>query len=129
MSTRSSFGLAPRGKTQADWMRVPPVFIVGCARSGTTLLRLMLTAHPNISISSEGAYIYTLWPKFSSYGDLSDRTKLKALYQDLQPSLESEEFLSPPSFEQFACWVAQFGADLHSIITFYGTWEATVLGK
>src|SRR5512143_2987395 len=56
---------------KADWINVPPVFIVGCARSGTTLLRLMLSAHPRISISSEGAYIYHLRSKLSTYGDLS----------------------------------------------------------
>src|SRR4030095_14872068 len=47
-------------KGREDWIDVPPVFIVGSARSGTTLLRLMLSAHPNISIASEGAYIYRL---------------------------------------------------------------------
>src|SRR5438034_9658853 len=31
----------------------PPIFIVGLARSGTTLLRLMLSAHPRIYICRE----------------------------------------------------------------------------
>ena len=124
-----SFEFRKPGKTRADWMSVPPVFIVGCPRSGTTLLRLMLMAHPNISISSEGAYVYTLWPEFAAYGDLSDPSNLRALYQALQPALESEKLLSPPTFDEFLEWVTEFGASLRSIITFYGTWEARVLGK
>lgn len=121
--------LNQNAKAEADWMSVPPVFIVGCGRSGTTLLRLMLTAHPTISISSEGAYVGALRRKHSSRGDLSNPVNLRALYQDLQPEIEYEKFLNAPDFEQFTEWVTQFGASVRSIITFYGTWEARVLGK
>jgi Sulfotransferase family/HEAT repeats len=41
-----------------------PVFVVGAARSGTTLLRLLLTAHPNISIPPEGDFLLDLAPQF-----------------------------------------------------------------
>ena len=35
----------------------PPFFIVGSARSGTTLLRLMLNAHPEIAVPPESRFI------------------------------------------------------------------------
>ncbi|HEX2052651.1 MAG TPA: sulfotransferase [Actinomycetota bacterium] len=35
----------------------PPIFIVGCQRSGTTLLRLMLDSHPNISCGPETRFL------------------------------------------------------------------------
>ena len=38
-------------------MRTPPVFVVGCSRSGTTLLRLMLDAHPDLSIPPESHFL------------------------------------------------------------------------
>ena len=38
-------------------------------------------------------------------------------------------FLSPPAFEHLLDWVRHWGANERSIITFYGTWEARVLGK
>jgi sulfotransferase family protein len=118
-----------RQTIRGDWVDIPPVFIVGCARSGTTLLRLMLSAHSRISISSEGAYIYRLRSRLASYGDVSDPHHLKALHQDLLPLLEAEKFLSVPSFDQLLDWVEQFGPDVRSIITFYGTWQARIEGK
>ena len=38
-----------------------PFFIVGSARSGTTLLRLMLNAHPEIAVPPESRFIVELW--------------------------------------------------------------------
>ena len=38
----------------------PPIFIFGCVRSGTTLLRSMLNAHPNISCPRETAFFILL---------------------------------------------------------------------
>ena len=35
----------------------PYVFIVGCARSGTTLLRRIVDAHPDIAITRETHWI------------------------------------------------------------------------
>jgi hypothetical protein len=46
--------------------RSEPFFIVGCGRSGTTMLRLMLNAHPDVAIPAESQFIPTLvatWPR------------------------------------------------------------------
>lgn len=37
-----------------------PVFVLGCSRSGTTLLRLILDAHPNIACPPESKFIVQL---------------------------------------------------------------------
>jgi hypothetical protein len=39
----------------------PPFFIVGSARSGTTLLRLILNAHPRVTVPPESRFITELW--------------------------------------------------------------------
>jgi hypothetical protein len=53
-----------------------PIFIVGCQRSGTTLLRLILDAHPNISCGPETRFLADLanitadrnWQRMRLYG-------------------------------------------------------------
>ncbi len=49
-----------------------PIFIVGHPRSGTTLLRLILNAHPRIVIPPEGHLVSFLRRCESKYGALSD---------------------------------------------------------
>jgi hypothetical protein len=74
--------------TWKNWIDVPPVFIVGHGRSGTTLLRMMLTAHPNLFISSEEAYVCPLRCTISSCGDLRDIKNLDKFRIDLLPSAD-----------------------------------------
>ena len=38
-----------------------PVFLVGCPRSGTTLLQRMLDAHPEVAVAPETFFIRNLW--------------------------------------------------------------------
>src|ERR687891_146613 len=38
-----------------------PFFIIGSARSGTTLLRLMLNAHREVAVPPESRFITELW--------------------------------------------------------------------
>jgi hypothetical protein len=61
-----------RGTTRAEHS---PIFIVGCQRSGTTLLRLILDAHPAISVGPETRFLADLakvtgdeWPRLEPYG-------------------------------------------------------------
>jgi hypothetical protein len=51
----------PRNKSSEDLESgVAAPFIVGAARSGTTLLRLMLDAHPDVAIPAETGFFITL---------------------------------------------------------------------
>jgi hypothetical protein len=52
-----------------------PIFVVGCQRSGTTLLRLMLDSHPNISCGPETRFLADFakvtddgWDRIGLYG-------------------------------------------------------------
>ena len=42
----------------------PPLFVVGCGRSGSTLLRLMLDAHPDLAVPGESHFIPDLRRRF-----------------------------------------------------------------
>jgi hypothetical protein len=51
-----------------------PIFVVGCPRSGTTLLRLMLASHSHIGIPPEGTFISDLYAEFGGIKTISDKT-------------------------------------------------------
>jgi hypothetical protein len=56
-----------------------PIFVLGCPRSGTTLLRLMLRAHPRIAIPPETRLLLDAYEHRGAYGDLrrpANRTAL-----------------------------------------------------
>ena len=48
----------PRMKVSVSERDVPPLFIVGCGRSGTTLLRMIFNNHPDLAIPDESHFIY-----------------------------------------------------------------------
>lgn len=50
--------------------RFAPVFIVGCPRSGTTLLQNLLSAHPDVAIAPETHFIRRFWSRRTRNGDL-----------------------------------------------------------
>src|SRR3954466_16294700 len=49
-----------------------PIFIVGCPRSGTTMLQLMVHAHPRIAIPPETRFLMAAYDALRSFGDLAD---------------------------------------------------------
>ena len=59
-----------------------PIFLVSSPRSGSTLLRLILDAHPNIAIPPPGYLFHFLYPYMYSYGDLSDDGNFRELAED-----------------------------------------------
>ncbi len=58
-----------------------PVFLVGCPRSGTTLLQQLLDAHPDIAIAPETHFIRNFWLKRKDYGDLTNDANYQALLE------------------------------------------------
>ena len=70
-------------------MNKEPFFIVGVGRSGTTMLRLMLTSHPSIAVPYESHFLTRYYEKLDSYGALEQRENLETLLRDIL----SEELL------------------------------------
>lgn len=56
-----------------------PVFVVGCPRSGTTLLSLMIHCHPRLAMPPESRFLLTTWRRRAEFGDLRTRRQRLAL--------------------------------------------------
>ncbi|MQA27043.1 MAG: sulfotransferase [Micromonosporaceae bacterium] len=56
-----------------------PIFVVGFPRSGTTMLQLMLHAHPRIAIPPESRFVISGYQQRRQFGDLRDPARRRAL--------------------------------------------------
>jgi len=61
----------------------PPFFIVGCPRSGTTLLQVLLDQHPDIAIPPESFFFERFAPVLSAYGNLTEPAERLRLAHDV----------------------------------------------
>lgn len=89
---------------------MPPVFMMGCERSGTTLLSRVLDSHSRLSIYFESYYYSIFMKELPYYGSLrrpsnldvflKDFLALTRMQGDFTPSLEElKENLAGPTFE------------------------------
>ena len=60
-----------------------PFFIVGAHRSGTTMLRLMLNAHPRLAVPFESDFIRLFYYRLAEYGDLHQDENFDRLFADV----------------------------------------------
>lgn len=56
-----------------------PIFVVGCPRSGTTLLSTMLHAHPRIAMPPETRFLIPMYRERARFGDLTVRANHRRL--------------------------------------------------
>ncbi|MEU4542546.1 sulfotransferase family protein [Nonomuraea dietziae] len=59
-----------------------PVFVIGCPRSGTTMLQLMLSSHPRLAVPPETRFLVPVYYKRRTFGDMriADRRRALAEY-------------------------------------------------
>ncbi|MEA2497728.1 MAG: hypothetical protein QOH26_133 [Actinomycetota bacterium] len=81
-----------------DPLHAPPFFVVGSARSGTTLLRLILNSHPEVAVPPESRFITELSPRS---GEVNVDDYLSALaghrrFQSWHTDIESVRSLIGP---------------------------------
>lgn len=81
-----------------------PLFLVGCPRSGTTLLQQMLDSHPAVAIAPETFFIERFWLRRDHYGELTNDSKFHRLIEDIISLPEFGEMeLNPDDFRE-AVW-------------------------
>lgn len=75
-----------------------PVFIVGCDRSGTTLLRLMLNQSPILHIPQESKFLVGLQKNQELYGDFTKPHQRWFFIRDLQTNQATSKTFTFPIF-------------------------------
>ncbi|NOY17543.1 MAG: sulfotransferase [Gammaproteobacteria bacterium] len=60
-----------------------PIFIMGCPRSGTTLISQILNSHPDFAIYHESYFYHILTGEMKYYGDLSRHENLRYFVSDV----------------------------------------------
>lgn len=107
-----------------------PIFVVGCPRSGTTLFRVMLHAHPRIAIPPESKFLMPAYRRRNRFQDLQLRENRQLLaewitqrqdngFPDLQldpDTVASEIVDGPPTLGSamgivFRAYAQKFGKD------------------
>ena len=67
-----------------------PFFIIASPRSGSTLLRLMLSCHPELCVPQEAGFLITLFKKYSGFSGREE--ELNSFLYDLQRSQKFENW-------------------------------------
>lgn len=70
-------------ESAADHVLRPPIFVIGPARSGTTLLQTMLGAHPSISALPEMHFWFRIVELSDYWGDVADPGRFRAALSEL----------------------------------------------
>lgn len=71
--------------------QIKPIFIVGCPRSGTTLLQQLLNAHKMVAIAPETFFIKRFWLEQERYKDLEQDANFDKLITDIAAIPEFDE--------------------------------------
>lgn len=96
-------------------LKEKPIFVIGAERSGTTLLMVMLGAHPRIAVPEVGWLFPRFYPFLHTYGDLNKEENLRTLADemlfglnrhlwgmDLNPRTAVDELLAEVKEKSFA---------------------------
>ena len=96
-----------------------PFFVVGCARSGTTLLRTMLDGHPRLAVPDESHFVIGLAPRWWRPGatptldDILAHPKVRAWDVDRVMLRTRAEAVSPRGYAALVDAVFSAYADEH----------------
>jgi hypothetical protein len=108
------------------------VFLVGCPRSGTTLLQQMLDAHPDVAIAPETHFIRRFWLRRKEYGDLNEDVTFARLLSDITGIPEFGEMGLSREYFQEKAWhgTRDYPSLLNLLLTEFGSLQnASIVGE
>jgi hypothetical protein len=90
--------------TEKDFLKplseVKPIFVVGCGRSGTSMLLKILNQHSSIAIPSESHFLIDYMKKHDKYETLEDDRVIEKLFRDILNEPFVKEFKAKYNIQQ-----------------------------
>ena len=118
--------------TDAAGGGLAPVFVVGCPRSGTTLLQQLLSRHPDLVVAPETHFVRRFLLEADRYGDLHQDAAMHRLLDDVVAMPELVEMRVDPDLLRARCLAGPRSADavFATLLRCFGeAWGAPVVGE
>jgi len=98
-----------------------PFFIVGCTRSGTTLIAQILNSHSRLAVYHESHFYHLLRQDLHRYGNLEQSSNLRRFLRDVREVLERQRKMTVPMEDELleALVEPSFAGVLATILSLY----------
>jgi hypothetical protein len=98
-----------------------PFFIVGCTRSGTTLVAQILDSHSRLAVYHESHFYHLLRQDLHRYGNLEQSSNLRRFLRDVREVLERQRKMTVPMEDELleALVEPSFAGVLATILSLY----------
>ena len=98
-----------------------PFFIVGCTRSGTTLVSQILDSHSRLAVYHESHFYHLLRHDLHRYGSLEQPANLRRFLTDVREVLQRQRKMSVPTEDELlaALTESSFAGVLAAILSLY----------
>ncbi len=112
--------MSHRSSRESERFPTTPVFIMGCPRSGTTLVSRIVDRHSGIAVYHESNYYTIFRPALRYYGDLEDRLNLSLFLDDVRESTRLQA-VRPPAVEEIVATLerSSFPGVLEALLAIY----------
>ena len=107
-----------------------PFFIVGCTRSGTTLISRILDSHSRLAVYHESHFYHLLRKDLHRYGDLRQPANLRRFVADVREVLRRQRKMEPPGEQEFleALVAPTFEGVLATVLQLYARLQGKLRG-
>ena len=98
-----------------------PFFIVGCTRSGTTLVSQILDSHSRLAVYHESHFYHLLRHDLYRYGNLGQLSNLRRFLIDVREVLQRQRKMTVPTEEEFLAALSEpsFAGVLATVLSLY----------
>ncbi len=117
---------------QSEGLNPPsaPFFIVGCTRSGTTLVSQILDSHSRLAVYHESHFYHLLRHDLHRYGNLEHPANLRRFLGDVREVLRRQRKMIVPTEKEFLAALSKstFAGVLSALLAHYAQQQGKVRG-